>query len=140
MTASSVPTVTSAPRTALALAAGVVVAGLANTVIAVVALAAGADPGFAPLFTPVYLAFTTIGLLAAYAGWRIVRRIAPNPARVLRVLVPVVLVLSFAPDVALAILRFIPDTTTTGVVALALMHVVVAGVAVPLSARLAPVR
>jgi len=34
---------------------------------------------------------------------------------------------------------FIPGTTVTGVVALMLMHLVVAGVTVPVSQRLAPV-
>jgi hypothetical protein len=56
------------------------------------------------------------------------------------VLVPVLAVMSFVPDTVLAITGFIPGTTLTGVVALMLMHLVVVAIAVPLCARLAPVR
>ena len=139
MTASPPIAAASPSRTAVPLVAGIVVAGTATTVVAFAALAAGADPRFAPLSAPASLTFTVVGVLAAYAGWRVVRRFARNPAATLRILVPVVLVLSFVPDVVLGITRFIPYTDTTGAVALAIMHVVVAGVAVPLSARLAPV-
>lgn len=139
MTASTSPAVATAPRTALLLATGFVVAGAANSVIAFAALAAGADPAFPPLLPPVYLAFTALGLLGAYAGWRLVRRIAPRPAAALRVLVPVALVLSFVPNVVLELTRFIPTADLTGVIGLSLMHVVVAAVAVPLFQRIAPV-
>jgi hypothetical protein len=127
-------------RAAVLLAAGAIVALAANTVIAMAALAAGANSAFSPLLLFVYGPFTVVGLLAAYAGWRIVRRRASSPRSVLRVLVPVLAVLSFVPDTVLAITGFIPGTTLTGVVALMLMHLVVVAIAVPLSARLAPVR
>lgn len=127
------------PRTALLLAAAIAVAGAANAVIALVAVAAGAPGTYAPLTLPVYLAFTVFGVLAGYLGWRVVRRVAAHPARVLRVLVPVALVLSWVPDVVLAIVQFIPGTTVTGAIALGLMHAVVVGVAVPVYARIAPV-
>lgn len=140
MTSQAMPARTaSVPRTALLLAAAVAVAGLANTIIAMVAVAAGASSSFAPLTPPVLIAFSAIGVLAGYVGWRIVRRIAARPARVLRVLVPVALVLSWVPDVVLAIMQFIPGTNLTGVVALALMHAVVVGVAVPVYMQVAPV-
>ena len=129
----------SAPRTALLLIAAVVVAGLANTVVALAAVAAGAPSTYGPLTAPAYLTFTTVGVLVGYLGWRIVRRSVPRPARVLRVLVPVVLVLSWIPDVLLAALQFIPGTTLTGALALGLMHAVVVAVAVPVYARIAPV-
>ena len=127
-------------RAAVLLAAGAIVALAANAVIAMAALAAGASSAFSPLLVFVYGPFTVVGLLAAFAGWRIVRRRARNPRAVLRVLVPVLAVLSFVPDTILAITGFIPATTLTGVVALMLMHLVVVAIAVPLSARLAPVR
>lgn len=129
----------SAPRTAVLLAAALVVAGLANSVIALTAHAAGASSDYAPLMPPVYLAFTAVGILGGYLGWRIVRRVARHPARALRVLVPVALVLSWVPDVILAIVGFIPGTTLTGAVGLGLMHAVVVAVAVPVYARIAPV-
>jgi Family of unknown function (DUF6069) len=127
-------------RAAVVLAAGAIVAVAANAVIAMSALAAGANSAFSPLLVFVYGPFTVVGLLAAYAGWRIVRSRARSPRRVLLVLVPVLTVLSFVPDTFLALRGFIPGTSLTGVIALMLMHLVVVGVAVPLSARLAPVR
>jgi hypothetical protein len=139
-TSTSATLAPSRTRAAFLLTAGAIVALAANAVIAMAAIAAGADSGFSPLLVFVYGPFTVIGLLAAYAGWRIVRRRARNPRTVLRVLVPVLAVLSFIPDTVLAITGFIPDTTFTGVVALMLMHLVVVAIAVPLSGRLAPVR
>lgn len=127
------------PRTAILLVSAIAVAGLANSIIAFAAVAAGASSAYAPLMPPVYLAFTAAGVLGGYLGWRIVRRVAARPARVLRVLVPVVLVLSWIPDVILAITQFIPETTLTGAIGLALMHAVVVAVAVPVYARIAPV-
>jgi hypothetical protein len=127
-------------RSTVILVAAAIIALAANSVIALVALAVGANPSFAALRILVYGPFTLIGLFAAYAGWRIVRRRARNPRAVLRVLVPVLAIASFAPDTALAITGFIPGTSLTGVIALMLMHLVVVGVAVPASARLAPVR
>ena len=129
----------SAGRTALLLVAAFAVAGTANAVIATAALAAGASSAYPPLMAPAFLTFTAIGVVVGYFGWRIVRRLFARPARVLRVLVPVVLVLSWVPDLLLAITGFIPGTTTTGAVGLALMHAVVVAVAVPVYARVAPV-
>jgi len=135
-------TLTASPATtritALTLVAAIAVAIVAAEIIALAAVAAGAT-AFPPLMPYVFGPFAAIGILAAYTGWRIIRRVAAQPRRVLRVLVPVVLVLSFIPDITLAVTQFIPGTTTTGAVALMLMHLVVAGIAVPVSQRLAPV-
>jgi hypothetical protein len=139
-TGSSATLAPSRARAAALLTAGAIVALAANTVIAMAALAAGASSAFSPLLFFVYGPFTVLGLLGAYAGWRIVRRRARNPRRLLSVLVPVLTVLSFIPDTFLALRGFIPSTSLTGVVALMLMHLVVVAVAVPLCSRLAPVR
>lgn len=140
MTTQALPAHTaSVPRTAVLLVAAMAVAGAANTIIALAAVAAGASSTYAPLTAPVYLAFTVIGVLAGYLGWRIVRRLTANPARVLKILVPVALVLSWVPDVVLAITGFIPGTNLTGALALGLMHAVVVAAAVPVYARIAPV-
>lgn len=140
MTTHALPSTTaSLPRTAVLLAAAIVVAGAANSVIAFAAIAAGASRDYPPLMLPVYLAFTVLGVLVGYLGWRMIRSRVANPARVLRVLVPVALVLSWVPDVILAVVQFIPGTTLTGALALALMHAVVVAVAVPVYARIAPV-
>ncbi len=126
-------------RTVLLLVAGAVVAGIANSIVAFSALAAGARADFSPLLPAVYLPFTVLGLLAGYLGWRIVRARATQPLRVLRVLVPVLFVLSFLPDTVLLLTGFIPGATPNGVVALMLIHPIVVAVGVPLYQRLAPV-
>ncbi len=139
-TATPVASGSTRARTVVVLVVAIVVAILVNSVIAIVAHAAGASADFSPLLVYVYAPFTLIGFLAAYAGWRIVRRRARRPAVVLRVLVPVLTVLSFTPDTILALTGFIPGTSLTAVLALALMHLVVVALAVSVSARLAPVR
>jgi hypothetical protein len=127
-------------RTILVLTAAGVIGVAANALIATAALAAGASASFSPLLVFVFGPFTVLGLLAAYAGWRIIRSRAARPAALLRTLVPVLTVLSFVPDTVLALTGFIPGTSLTAVVGLALMHLVVVAIAVPVSARLAPVR
>jgi hypothetical protein len=140
---SSSSAVASAPTTrrgALVLVAGAVIAVAANTVIALSALAAGASGAFAPLGFAVFAPFTVVAFAAAYLGWRIVRRRSSRPARVLRVLVPVLGILSFIPDAVLLATGFIPHASVTAVIALALMHVVVVSTVVPVASRVAPVR
>jgi Family of unknown function (DUF6069) len=136
------PATSSPTRTSIVaiLAVGALVAILANSVIAIGAHASGASAEFSPLLFFVYAPFTVIGLIAAYIGWRTVRRGARRPAVALRVLVPVLTVLSFTPDTILAITGFIPGTSLSAVLALGLMHLVVVAVAVPICARLLPVR
>lgn len=132
------PAVSSRRTAVLTLAAAVAVAIIAAQLIAAAAVAAGATL-FPPLMILVFGPFAAVGVLTAYAGWRIVRRVTRSPRRALQVLVPVVFALSFVPDVVLLVTGFIPGSTTTGAVALMLMHLAVAGVAVPVSQRLAPV-
>ncbi len=126
-------------RTVVIIAAGATVAILANLIVATVGHAAGAASDFSPLQVFVYAPFTLVGLIAAYRGWLIVRRRTRHPAAVLRTLVPVLTVLSFAPDTILAITGFIPGASLTAVIALGFMHLVVVAVAVPICAKLAPV-
>jgi len=143
MTATSAPSKPLTNRrssTVLTVGAGVIVTIAAATIDAYSAIAAGADASFAPLTPAVYAPFAALGVIAAYIGWTIIRRRASRPARVLRVLVPVLGVLSFVPDVILAMTGFIPGASLTGVVALAIMHVIVIGVAVPVCLRLAPLK
>ena len=146
MTATLAPTAASAARpvastrrTVALTAAGVVVAGVATSIVALTVTALGIGDGFAPLRPAVYLPFVAIGVIAAVVGWRIIRSRAANPARVLRVLVPVVLIASFIPDMILILTRFIPGTTLVAGLSLSVMHVIVAAVAVPLAQRIAPV-
>ncbi|MFF4507019.1 DUF6069 family protein [Streptomyces sp. NPDC001401] len=72
-------------------------------------------------------------MLAGSAGWALVRRLSRDPERLLRRLVPSVVVLSFVPD-----LFEFDEGKVTGVVALLLMHVAVAAIAVPTYRRVMP--
>ncbi len=132
----------SSPRTTrsttVVLAAAVVVAIAANAIVALIAIAAGASASYPPLMLPVYGAFTIVGIVVGYLGWRRVRRRARNPKATLSWLVPVVLAASFIPDVILLVTGFIPGTSITGAVALMIMHLVAAAVAVPVYAKIAP--
>ncbi|MFT4285939.1 MAG: DUF6069 family protein [Protaetiibacter sp.] len=132
-----------APRpltVALLVLAAVATSAVLTTIIALVARAAGAGDAYPPLQSAVYLSFAVAGTLAALGGWALVVRFVRRSARLLRILVPVLVVLSLVPDVALLALGFIPGTTPGGVVALMLMHLAVAGVAVMAGQRIAPAR
>lgn len=118
-------------RTAVILIAAVIVAVALNAAVAAVAIASGAPSTYGPLTFPAYALFTTLGVAAGWAGWVVVHGRSREPRRTLSVLVPVVTVLSFVPDVLLLALGFIPGTTTSAVIALMLMHLVVVAVAVP---------
>jgi hypothetical protein len=122
------PSTRSRMRAGIILLAAAVVAILLNAVVAAVA---GAPSGYGPLTPPAYGLFTVLGLGIGWLGWRLVLSRARDPRRTLSVLVPVVLVASFIPDILLLVLRFIPGTTTSAAVALMAMHVVVVLVAVP---------
>jgi hypothetical protein len=137
--ATAAPASRSRLRTALILVAAAVVAVALNALVAAVAVALGAPADYGPLTVPAYALFTVLGVAAGWVGWVLVRRRARDPRRTLAVLVPLVTVLSFVPDVLLLTLRFIPGPTTVAAIALMVMHVVVVGVAVPAYA-LAPRR
>jgi hypothetical protein len=137
---SAVPPRASTRRTIILVVVGIVIAGVATSIVALVAAVLGIAPGFAPLKPAVYLPFVAIGMIAAVVGWRIVGTRATHAAAVLRVLVPAALVASFIPDTLLIITRFIPGTTLLGGLSLSLMHVIVAVVAVATAQRVAPVR
>jgi hypothetical protein len=100
-------------RTIGMLAEAVVVSVLVNSIVAAVAHAAGASTDFPPLTVPVHGAFALVGIVVGWLGWSLVQRFARRPAHVMVWLVPVFAVVSFAPDVALGVLQFIPGTTWT---------------------------
>ncbi|KIP95186.1 uncharacterized protein (DUF2062 family) [Microbacterium foliorum] len=118
-------------RRALILAAAVAIAIAANSMVALIAVAAGAPTTYGPLTFPAFSLFTTVGVVAGWIGWSLVRRHARDPRRTLTMVVPIVTVASFVPDVLLLALRFIPGTTVSAVIALMVMHLVVVAVAVP---------
>ena len=136
---SSSPAAASAARSALLLVAAVVVAGAVNTVVALAARAAGASEALQALTPPAYVVLGAVGILVGFAGWRAVRRVAQRPRRVLARLVPVVVVVSWVPDVLAAVTGSLPGIDAVGAVGLMVMHVTTAAVAVPVFQRIAPV-
>ena len=115
------------------LLAAIVVASAADTVLALLALAAGAPDDFQPLKAPSYIFLTTVGILAGAIGWAVVRKVSKDPQALVRWLVPTLVVLSFVPDFLLY-----GDGGATGVGALLLMHVSVAATAVLTYRRVMP--
>ncbi|MEW2395393.1 DUF6069 family protein [Streptomyces sp. NPDC046862] len=105
--------------------AAIVVASLADAVLALVALAAGAPDDFQPLKPGSYIFLTAVGVVAGAVGWAIIRKVAKAPEALVRWLVPTAVVVSFGPDFLL-----FGDGGVVGVGAVLLMHVVVAAVAV----------
>jgi hypothetical protein len=124
-------------RGPIMVAGGVFVAfllsSLVNALIAVLAHALGAPDDFSQLEPSRYVFMTALGVLGGSVGWSLVRRFSSDPERLLRRLVPSVVVLSFVPDFFL-----FGEGEVTGVVALLVMHVAVAAIAVPTYRRVMP--
>ncbi|MBB4683254.1 DUF6069 family protein [Amycolatopsis jiangsuensis] len=102
--------------------AALVVLGV-NTVLGLVAGAldhGGTGTGLSPTM---FLPATLVGLLAGAGGWTLLARWVP---RALRVVVPVVLVLTWIPD----LLLFTTGATAVNVAGLMLMHLAVAATVV----------
>ena len=125
-----------------ALAAGAVAAGISAVVNVAISLVArgplGASEAFLPLTPGPIVFWTVVGVLAGAIGWRLFVNRSARSAAILRVLVPTVLALSFIPDVALLVTDAMEGSTTTGVLALMLMHVTTAAIAVTAYRRAMP--
>jgi hypothetical protein len=111
---------------------------LGTSVIAAIAHAAGVSHSFSPLQPGTYIAFIVLGSLGGAVGWQLIRSKARHPTKLLRTLVPVVVILSFIPDIAIGITGGF-HATWGGVIALMAAHVVVATAAVISFATLLPV-
>jgi hypothetical protein len=122
----------------LAILAGAVVGALGTTVIAAIAHGVGVSHSFSPLQPGAYIGLIVFGVLAGGVGWQLVRTRARQPAQLLRTLVPVVVLVSFVPDITIGILGS-DHATWGGVVALMAAHVVVAIAAVASFATFLPV-
>lgn len=133
MVSTAAPSVTRVrpARAAVILVIATIIAIAVNALVATLAVALGASASYGPLTAPAYASMTILGIAAGWVGWRLIARRAARPRRALTVAVPIALALSFAPDILLEVFRFIPGTTTPAVIALALMHLVTAGAAVP---------
>ncbi|MFI6099478.1 DUF6069 family protein [Lentzea sp. NPDC051213] len=125
-------------KTVLGVLAAIIVASLGNAAVSYLAQALGADPiAHEGLQPKGYVVLTALGVIVAAFAWASIRKRAKDPARTLGRLVPIVVAVSFLADVPVF---FLPGTTVVGVVALMVMHVVVAVVAVPVFHRVLPVR
>lgn len=114
--------------------AAIVLSSVADSVVAALAHAAGAPADFQPLELSKYVFLTALGVVFGAVGWAAVRRYSRDPGRVLRWLAPAVVLVSFVPDFFL-----FGDGGVLGVLALLVMHVVVAMVAVTAFHRVMPV-
>ncbi|MFJ9100924.1 hypothetical protein ACIRJM_20945 [Streptomyces sp. NPDC102405] len=74
------------------------------------------------------------------AVWAIIRARSARPARLLRTLVPAVLIVSLIPDVMVGVADSRPGTSWGAVIDLMVMHVAVTAVAVPAYLRFLPLR
>ncbi|GAA3840956.1 hypothetical protein GCM10022403_086480 [Streptomyces coacervatus] len=132
----------SARPNGLAIAGGLVgtavVATALNAVVAVTARAAGASDDFQPLHLTAYAPLTVFGVLVGAAAWAIVRARSARPAGLLRTLVPVIVLVSLVPDILVGASDSKPGTSWGAVIALMVMHFVVAAVAVPAFRRFLP--
>ena len=134
-----------ARSSALAPTAGEVVIGLLGSAVvsiavnALVVLVAGmfipAGAERTGLALGEYAPATVIGILLGTLGWYLVRRLASAPRRVLRVLVPAVVVLSWIPDLGI----LAAGASVVNSLALIVMHTVVAVATVPVLSRVLPV-
>jgi hypothetical protein len=118
-------------RAAVIVGGAALIAVALNALVSWVAVSWGAPATYGPLTLPAYGLFTVLGVVGGWVGWMLVRRRAQSPDRTLRLLVPVVTLVSFVPDVLLLAFGFIPGATTLAVLALMVMHIVVVAVAVP---------
>lgn len=81
-----------------------------------------------------YAPATVIGIALGTLGWYLVRRSARDPRRVLRILVPAVVVVSWIPDLGI----LAGGASVVNSLALIAMHTVVAAATVPVLSRVMP--
>lgn len=136
MSSTAVPVRAVAPsRVALGVVVAIVVAVVVNTGIAFATRSLDAHGTQIGLPPAAYGSLTAIGILAGTGGWVVVRRRAARPRAVLRLLVPVVFLVSLVPGVVLLAV----GNSAINVVGLWVMHVVVTVVTVTMLSRALPV-
>jgi hypothetical protein len=143
MTATQVQPLSAIPRQAKLPAAVViaaVIAIVADLIVAAVAHAAGASSQFKPLNLSTFAPLTIVGLVVAAIAWSTIRARATNPWRVLSKLIPIVVLVSFIPDIAVGVSKSQAHTTWGAVVALMVMHLAVSGAGVGTFWILLPIR
>ena len=128
------PEETAAGRAVNGVIGAVVGALVANIAVAAIAHRAGVPVGFSPLQPAAFAPMTFAGVALGAVGWGAIRGLTRSPARVLRWLVPLVLILSWIPDVIL-----FSGAGVAAVGTLMLMQLSTALVAVPMLAWSLPV-
>ncbi len=114
-------------------AGGVAAIGSAVGVVAFADIAKAAGVSHEHQLQAASLIFTTVvGVIFGTIGWVMISARARDPRRILRLLVPAVAVLSFVPDVLIAM----GGTTWGAAVTLGFAHVVVFAVTIPVFLRL----
>ncbi len=143
MTTSAAPPTTSRRQgivpVLLAIGAAAVAGIIGCFIIATIAKAAGAPRDFQAFRLASYALLVIVGVTIGAVGWNVVRHRSADPQRLLARLVPIVLVLTLIPDVLVGVTKGLPYTTWGGVIALMLMHVLVAAAAVVSYRRFLPV-
>lgn len=138
MTATVTSPKTAASRIVIAALTAAVLTSVVNAAIALIAVAAGVTA--TPQLTPaVDIAFSVVASAVGAIGWTIVDRRTADPRRVMRVLAPAVLLVSFVPDIALGAAT-VATTGIAPVLALALMHVTTIVIAIAAYARFLPLK
>ena len=141
-TSTPAPTRRSAVGLGTALGTGAVagvIAGVTNVVISAIARGpVDASDDFVPLTPGPVVMWTMLGAVIGAIGWRLIVNRSARSRAVLTTLVPAVLILSFAPDLALLATDSVAGQTTAGVVALMVMHVVTAVIALTAYRKVMP--
>ncbi len=136
--AQSVPAATSAHPSARGVVIAAVLAALtaavANSLIRIAALTAGAEPSVGGMNEGAVLSLTVGGAVVGAVGWWFFVRFSRSSRRVLSILVPVVFVLSLGPLLAGGLAAGTP-ATWTAMIGLAIMHLVTIVLAVLLYRR-----
>jgi tryptophan-rich sensory protein len=118
-----------------------VIAAVINAAIATVARSAfDVSDDFQPLTPGPIVMWTILGALIGAAGWRLFVNKGAGSRQLLSRLVPVVVVLSFIPDVLLLATHAMPGTSTAAVLSLMAMHVITATIVVTAYRRTMPTR
>lgn len=85
------------------------------------------------------IGFGSLGIAIAVVAWLVVRHFLPKPRAVMRWLVPVAVLASFIPDIALLVNPADRERVTVPVIVILMsMHVIVAAIAVPFFQKYLP--
>ena len=107
-----------------------------NYIISVVGISLGAPATQLQLMPPVFIGVSVVVSVLGAVGWQLVARASGSPQSLLRWLVPLVFVLSFAPDLVLTLLT---HPKASALLTLAVMHVFTISIATILFSVIMPV-